>query len=328
MIETALTHLLGLRLPVLVGPMTAVSDEHLLVAAAEAGVIAGVPPHNYPGTDAFGAALGRIRKATQGPFAVNLVVNRVNPLRRRQLEVALEHHTPLFVTSLGDPTEVIEQAHRRGAKVFCDVTTAAHAERVARAGADGLVAVVAGAGGHTGHLSPLAFVPWLVDRYDLPVVVAGAVADGRGLAASLALGAAGVQMGTRFIAASECAAAPGWKEAILQAGPDDVLSTERVSGVTANYLRTPELERLGASLGLPLQILLRSKRTARLTRKAMMALAATKMERIRRGERALWSAGHSASLVGAVQPLARILDELEREYHAAVARLPPPHPLH
>jgi nitronate monooxygenase len=320
-LETELTRLLSIRAPIVVGPMTAVSEENLVVAAAEAGILAGLPPHNYRSVGDFAAALKRIRARTAGPFAVNLIVNKANVLLRRQLEAAVGAGTPVYVTSLGDPAEVIRAAHASGAKVICDVSTVAHGLKVKAAGADALNAVVAGAGGHCGHVSPFALVPALVDRVGLPVICAGGVADGRGLAAALALGACGVQMGTRFIASTECAAAAGWKEAIVGATADDLVLTERLSGVMGSYLRTPELEKQGTALPLPLQLLFRNRRTRDLTRKAMMVLASRKMDAVRRGERALWSAGQSADLVHEVKPVAQIVDAILEEHAAIRAEL-------
>ena len=318
--ETALTRLLGIRAPILIGPMTAVSEENLVVAAAEAGIVAGLPPHNYGSVSDFAAALARIRLRTKGPFAVNLIVNKANVLLRRQLDAALEAKTPIFVVSLGNPANVIRAAHDAGAKVICDVSTVEHGKRAAAAGADALNAVVAGAGGHAGHIAGFALVPNLVDRLRVPVICAGGVADGRGLAAALMLGASGVQMGTRFIASTEAAAAAGWKEAIVEATADDLVLTERLSGVMGSYLRTPDLERAGTALPLPLALLLRSPRTRGWTRKAMMVIASRKMDAVRRGERALWSAGQSAGLVHDVLPVAEIVARVMAECAATFAR--------
>lgn len=320
-LDTPLTRLLGLRAPILVGPMTAVSDEDLVVAAAEAGIVAGLPPHNYASVDEFARALARIRSRTAGPFAVNLIVNRINVHLRRQLEASLDAKTPVFIASLGDPEDTIRKAHRAGAKVICDVSTVAHGERAKAAGADAINAVVAGAGGHCGHITAFALVPSLVERLGIPVICAGGVADGRGLAAALALGASGVQMGTRFIASTECAAARGWKEAITSASADDLVLTERLSGVTASYLKTPDLERVGVEVPLPLALLLRNPRTKGWTRKAMMLVASRRLSAMRKSERALWSAGQSADLVHDVEPVASIVERMMSECHAALAKM-------
>ena len=315
--KNALTKLLGIRAPILVGPLTAVSEENLVVAAAEAGIVAGLPPHNYRSVPEFARALATIRSRTKGPFAVNLIVNKANVLLRRQLDAALEAKTPIFVLSLGDPASTIRAAHDAGAKVICDVATVAHGEKCVAAGADALNAVVAGAGGHAGHISPFALVPNLVDRVRVPVICAGGVADGRGLAAAMALGASGVQMGTRFIASTECAAAAGWKKAIVDASADDLVLTERLSGVMGSYLKTPELERAGTALPLPLALLLRNRRTRGWTQKAMMVIASRKMDQVRKGERALWSAGQSSGLVHDVVPVAEIVKRVMAEYERA-----------
>ncbi len=320
-LETPLTRMFGVRAPILVGPMTAVSEVSLVVAAAEAGIFAGLPPHNFRDVAAFRAALREIRARTRGPFAVNLIVNRANVLLSRQLEAALEAETPIFVTSLGDPSDVIRRAHAAGAKVVCDVSTLEHGLRVKDAGADALNAVVAGAGGHAGHVSAFALVPSLVDRVGLPGVCAGGVVDGRGLAAALALGAAGVQMGTRFIASAECAAPQGWKDAIVSATTDDVVLTERLSGVMGSYLKTPDLERQMRAMPAPVRALLRHPRTKSTTRKLMLLIASRRMDAVRRGERALYSAGQSSDMVHDVAPVAEIVDRILREYRDVVGDL-------
>ncbi len=302
--------------------MTAVSEEELVVAAAEAGIAAGLPPHNYPSVSAFAAALASIRKRTSGPFVVNLIVNRANILLPRQLDAALEARTPIFVTSLGDPREVIRRAHAAGAVVLCDVSTVEHGRRAADAGADALNAVVAGAGGHAGSVSPFALVPSLVERVGLPVVCAGGVVDGRGLAAALALGAEAVQMGTRFIASSECRAPEAWKRAIVDASADDVVLTERLSGVMGSYLRTPDLERQMRAVPAPVRALLAHPRTKGTARKVMMVLASRRMDAVRRGERALYSAGQSADLVRDVAPVSVIVDRILAEYARTKRSLP------
>ena len=316
---TSLNALLGIRAPIVVGPMTAVTDAKLVIAAAEAGIVAGIPPHNYRTLDGFKGALRDIRQGTRGPFAVNLIVNKANVLLRGQLDAALEAETPIYITSLGDPREVIRRAHDAGAKVVCDVSTVAHGLKVRDAGADALNAVVAGAGGHAGHISPFALVPALVDRVGLPVICAGGVADGRGLAAAIALGACGVQMGTRFIASRECSVPDGYKRAIVDATADDLVLTERLSGVMGSYLRTPDLDRLGTALPLPIQLLMRGKRTRGPTQKVMMVLASRRMSAVRREERALWSAGQSADLVHAIATVTEMVEHTLAEYERACA---------
>ncbi len=319
--ENSLTRLLGIDFPLLVGPMTAVSEENLIVAAAEAGILAGLPPHNYDSVEDFAGALANIRGRTTRPFAVNLIVNRANIHLPRQLAASLEAKTPVFVLSLGDPKKTIEAIKKDGSKVICDVSTLAHGLRAEAAGADAVNAVVSGAGGHCGHISGFALVPSLVDALRVPVVCAGAIADGRGVAAAFALGASGVQMGTRFIAATECAAARGWKDAIVKATPDDLVLTQRLSGVTGSYLRTDDLDRMGTALPLPLAVLLGNPRTQGLTRKVMMVLAARKMSTIRKGERALWSAGQSAGLVHDIEPVKAIVDRITAECRETLAQM-------
>src|SRR3954469_11092847 len=192
-LSTAFTRMLGCRYPIIAGPMFLVSDEELVSNVSEAGAVGGMPSLNWRSTDKFREAVREVKRRTSKPFAVNIIVNKSNPRVAADLAVCAEEKVPLVITSLGNPKETIEQMHAVGSKVFCDVTTLEYAKKVEGQGADGVIAVSAGAGGHAGPGSPLVFIPYLARNIRIPIVAAGGVATGRQIAALLMLGAAGVQ---------------------------------------------------------------------------------------------------------------------------------------
>ncbi len=282
-IPTPITEMLGIRYPIVVAPMFLVSTPALLQAVAEAGGIAVIPSLNFRTHEAFEAFL---RDFPDLPFGVNLIL-KDNPRLADDLKAIRERRVPLIVTSLGDPTEVIEQVHAYGGRVFSDVVNLRHAQKAARAGADALVAVAAGAGGHAGTVSPFVLAPWIREETGLPVLVAGGLADGRHLLAALALGDAGY-FGTRFIATHESGASEAYKRMLLEAGPEDVVYTPEVTGVPANFLKA-SLERFRAG-GKPWK--------------------------------EVFSAGHGVAFVREVEPAGRLVHRIAQGYHEARRRLP------
>jgi nitronate monooxygenase len=238
--RTALTDLLGIELPIIGAPMFLVSGAELVAAVSNAGGLGTLPARNGRDSAQLGALLDDIERRTSRPYGVNLVL-RANPRLDADLAVCLGHRVSLLITSLGDPAPIVARARPRGIKVFANVTQLKHARRAEQSGVDGLVAVAAGAGGHGGTISPLVLLPQLADAFALPIVAAGGVADGRGLAAALMLGAAGVAVGTRLIASTESLAGDAYQQMVIASAADDVIFTSEVDGVPANFLR-PSLE--------------------------------------------------------------------------------------
>ena len=231
--ETAITRMLGIRYPIVAAPMFLVSNAPLLQAVAEAGGIGVIPSLNFRTHQAFREFLESFPEGV--PFGVNLIL-KGNPRLEEDLEAVVERRVPLVVTSLGDPTRVVERVKAYGGVVWCDVVGLRHGRKAVEAGADALVAVACGAGGHAGRVSPFVLGPWLREELGVPVLIAGGIATGRQVLAALALGD-GVYIGTRFIATLESGAPLEYKEALLRAQPEDIEYTPEVTGVPANFLR-------------------------------------------------------------------------------------------
>ena len=218
--RTRLTDLLGVRHPVLLGPMGGGTDARLVAAVSQAGGL-GMLAGSFFSPEGLEAEVAAIRQQTQLPFGVNLLLWRAAD---RVAEV-LELQPAVLSTSFGDPRPYVEMAHEAGALVVHMVSDVPAAVEAAAAGVDVVVAQGAEGGGHVGLQSTFTLVPQVVDAVDLPVVAAGGVGDGRGLAAALALGAEGVLMGTRFLATRESPVPDGFKRAILDAAGHDTVRT-------------------------------------------------------------------------------------------------------
>jgi len=293
--STPLSRRLGLRYPIVCAPMFIISNKEMLLACAEAGILGSMPSLNARTPEKLRADLEWLRARTDKPFAINMTIRLTDPARLAQ-DVALceEFEVPVWITSYGNPTELVHRAHGKGATVFHDVINLRHAKKAESAGVDAVIGVSAGAGGHAGRITPYALIPYLRENLSVPIIAAGAISTGRQIAASLALGAELVYMGTRFITSTECGAQDDYKQMVVDATPEDVVYTDKVSGVHANFLRkslpddwTPDRTPEGA------------KRW-----------------------KDIWSAGHGVAEITDVLSIERIVEDVVREYHDAVAALP------
>jgi nitronate monooxygenase len=255
---------------------------------------------------------------------VNIIVNKSNIRAKADLKACLDAGVPMYITSLGSPKEVIAEAHKTGAKVFCDVTTLDYAKKVVDMGADGVIAVSQGAGGHAGPISPLVLVPYLRKHLEVPIVLAGGIATGRGLAAALALGASAVQIGTRFIASTECNADQSYKDAIVHADPEDIVLTSKLTGTPAAVIRTPYVDKLGLELNPIERFLLKNSATKKWFKLAVNARGALMLKNAAHKAtwKEVWSAGQGVGLIDSVKTVREIVDEIVAECHSTVEGLP------
>ncbi len=314
-IPTSFTKMLGCRYPVIAGPMFLVSHEDLVVAVSEAGGVGGTPSLNWRSTEAFHKAVKDIKSRTSRPFAVNLIVNQANTRQSADLDICAEEKVPLVITSLGNPKETIRKMHEVGCKVFCDVTTLAYASKVEDMGADGVIAVSAGAGGHAGPTSPLVLLPYLTQNLKIPVIAAGGIATGQQMAAALLLGASAVQVGTRFIASHEAKVDASYKNAILKATPDDIVLTKKISGSPAAVIKTPYIEKMGLDLNPVEAFLLKSPKTKKYMRMIRAYIGSKALEKAvaQPTWKEVWSAGQGVGLIDEILPAGEIVQRMAQE---------------
>jgi nitronate monooxygenase len=236
-IETEFTRMLGVDYPIIGAPMFLISYEELVVAVAEAGGLGAIPLPNFRTTGDLRKTLGKIREKTDKPIGVNIHLSGRFEWKE-QLALCLEAGVTFYITSLGDPRLILEEVHASGGKVFADVISLEQGLRARDKGVDGLIAVASGAGGHAGMTPTIVLVPYLKAKVGLPVIAAGGISTGAQMAAAVALGACAVVVGTRLIATTESRASQAYKEAVLAAGPDDIVCTDRITGNPANWLAT------------------------------------------------------------------------------------------
>jgi len=238
-----------LSLPVIAAPMFRVSYPELVIAQCKAGIVGAFPAANARPQSELDVWLSRIRselaahdasnpQQPSAPFAANLILHKSNTRLDADLAVCIKHKVPIVITSLGARADVAEAVRGYGGLVLHDVTTILHARKAIERGADGLIAVCAGGGGHSGRLNPFAFVQEIRNWWDGPLVLAGAIANGRAILAALNLGADLVYIGSPFIATHEAAIGADYKLAVTQAAAGDIVYTNAFTGVHGNYLRS------------------------------------------------------------------------------------------
>ena len=301
--DTPLTHHAGIQLPLICGPMYPCSNPELVAAASDAGAIGVVQPLSltYVHGHDFREGLRLIKSITDRPIGINALIEasskRYHNKMVEWIDISLEEGVRFFITSLGKPRWVVDRVSAAGGVVYHDITERKWALKALDSGVQGLIAVNRRAGGHAG---PLAHAPLLDEVSDLglPVVCAGGIGTPEEFVEALRLGYAGVQMGTRFIATTECRASTPYKQSILDAKEDDIVLTERLSGIPVAVINTPYVQRRGTKSGFLARWMLRGSRTKHIMRtiyalKSTFELKRTSLDE--QGTKDYWQAGCSVS---------------------------------
>jgi nitronate monooxygenase len=301
-----------LRLPLLQAPMFLVSSATLASACAGAGLIGAFQLANPRTTGELAGWLAEIGEAESrsraegrrwGPICVNVNANAIHAEGYgERFDLCGRGRVPLVLSSIGDPSEVVRRAHDWGGRVIHDVTTLRFAEKAIEAGVDGLMLTCAGAGGHNGALSPFAFLPQVRRMFDGLIVLAGGIADPRGISGALALGADAICMGTRFVATRESAAPDAYKHMLVECGTPDILETDAIAGLTANWLK-PSI----VANGLDPDNLPRPNPRRR-----------PDLPDGVQAWRNVWSGGHSTGLIDDIPTVAELVDRFETALEGAL----------
>ncbi|KQP06330.1 nitronate monooxygenase family protein [Pseudorhodoferax sp. Leaf265] len=244
-----------LRLPVVASPLFIISNPDLVIAQCKAGIVGSFPALNARPADQLEVWLERITtelaehdrlhpEAPSAPFAVNQIVHRSNDRLEHDMAVCAKFKVPIVITSLGARTEINDAVHAWGGIVLHDVIDNAFAHKAIDKGADGLIAVAAGAGGHAGFQSPFALVQEIREWFDGPLLLSGAIASGRAILSAQTLGADLAYIGSAFIATQEANAAPDYKQMIVDSSAKDIVHTNLITGVHGNYLK-PSIRNAG-----------------------------------------------------------------------------------
>jgi len=308
----------NLRLPVIGSPLFIISHPALTLAQCKAGVIGAFPALNARPesqldewlamiTEDLAHHNARYPERPAAPFAVNQIVHMSNKRLEHDLMLCVKYKVPVVISSLGAVPEVNAAVHSYGGIVLHDIINNRHANSAIRKGADGLIAVAAGAGGHAGTLSPFALVQEIRSWFDGPLLLAGSIATGGAILAAQAMGADMAYIGTPFIATEEARASDAYKQAIVEGAAADIVYSNYFTGVHGNYLKP-------------------SIRAAGLDPDDLPDADPSKMdfEQATGGAKAwkdIWGSGQGIGAIKAVEPVAKLVDRLEAEYHAARTRL-------
>jgi NAD(P)H-dependent flavin oxidoreductase YrpB (nitropropane dioxygenase family) len=320
--NTDFTRQAGVPVPLICGPMYPCSNPELVAAVSEAGGLGVLQPLSltYVHGHEFRAGLRYIRSLTAQPIGFNALIEGSNKTyldrMRRWIDVSLEEGVRFFITSLGNPKWVCERVHAAGGVVYHDVTERKWAQKGIDGGVDGLIAVNDRAGGHAGPRSPEALLEELAP-FGKPIVSAGGVGTPAEFARRLRLGYAAAQLGTRFIATPECKASDAYKQAIVDADEDDIVLTERLTGVPVAVIRNAYVERLGTKASPLARWLLKGRKTKHWVRTwyALNSLRRLKNSLLTDDTHAdYWQAGKSVAGIHEIKPAGEIV----REFAAAL----------
>ncbi len=322
--KNQLIDLLGIETPIIMAPMFLVSNVNMVIEAMRSGIAGVIPSLNYLTGKELSQALDDLNDFKSSPenhgtYGINLIVQSTNKRMEEDLKICVKNKVPFYITSLGNPEKVLEGARSYGAKVFSDVTNIKHAQRVYELGVDGFVAVGSGAGGHAGPHPNQLLVPALQKHFpDKPVIAAGGIANGKGILSMLALGAAGVSLGTLFIASTEASVSDEYKKAIIDSGMKDIIMTSRLSGAPVSIINTPFYRKLKEQ----------DEKAGPVSKDKL-----TKLERLEEGismlEKSiqpgnynnLWVAGHTVELIDEVRPVKEIIYRLKEELKVAIEEI-------
>ena len=304
----------GMRLPLMAAPMFLVSGPDLVIAACRAGIGGSFPAPNARSIEILDEWLGRVVRETAqareaapgtvGPWSLNLVTHSSYDRLGAELDLVDRHRPPLVITALGSPASVVRRVHAYGGKVFADVSNLAFARKAADTGIDGLVLVSSGAGGHTGKISPFAFVDAVREFWNGVVVLGGSLGSGGAVRAAELIGADLAYAGTPFIVAQESMAAAAYRDMVVRASLEDLVLTRTFTGADAWYLR----ESIVAA-GLDPDALVGKDRMDWSNSQGQL-----------KAWKNIWSAGQGVNHIHGVEPVARIVDRYAAEYAAALRR--------
>ncbi len=310
-----------LKLPAVAAPMFLVSGPDLVSQTCMSGVVGTFPALNQRTTEGFEEWVIDIKQRLENfeketgekaaPFGVNLISHKSNPRLEADLEVCIRHKVPLIITSLGAVSSLVDRVHEYGGLVFHDIINMRFAQKAAEAGVDGLICVSSGAGGHAGLTNPFALIGEIRQFFDKTILLAGCLSHGRDIAAAQMMGADLAYMGTRFIATQEATAEADYKDMIVDSSSSDIVYTQKISGVNANFLK-PSIVQAGVdleNLEYKTEIDFGSELALDEGSKAKGAWAK------------IWSAGQGVGTIADIPSVSQLVKTMRDEYIASIQQL-------
>ncbi|MGI9309576.1 MAG: NAD(P)H-dependent flavin oxidoreductase [Gammaproteobacteria bacterium] len=301
-----------LSIPAFAAPMFLISGPDLVIEACKAGIIGAFPTINarpvkileewFEGINAELSAAENENPGKVAPWAANLIVHRSNKRFEPDFELIQHYQPEIVITSLGSPERVADKVHGYGGLVFSDVNSIEFAQKAAARGADGLVLVCEGAGGHTGFMPAVEFLPAVREFFDGPIIVGGAISTGHDIRNIISLGADFAYMGTRFIATNECLASDNYKQMVVDATAEDIVLTAYFTGIPAHFLM-PSIVQAGIDPAVLDQ--------------ARGEIKFDDEENRSNAWKDIWSAGKGVQAIDSIQPVATLVTELKKQFQAS-----------
>lgn len=316
MSRKTLCDILDIDFPLIVAPMFLVSNTKMIVAAVNSGCTGAIPALNFRTTEELRKAIRLIKSQTDKPFGINLIVNKSNIYYKKQLEIICEEKIAFVITSLGSPEETIKKCNESGVKVFCDVTDLKYAKKVEQLGCDAIIAVNKEAGGHAGTSSYKELLPLLVGNCNIPVISAGGVGNGHDIRKMMDLGAAGVSMGSLFIASEESDVTNEYKQACIDFGAKDIVMTTKLSGTPCTVINTPYVQSIGTEQNWLEKLLNRNKKLKKWVKAVVFSRGMKKLEQSAFGAtyKTVWCAGPSIENVKEIRSIKDIIADLKNDF--------------
>ncbi|WP_339834000.1 nitronate monooxygenase [uncultured Flavobacterium sp.] len=312
--KSTLTSLLNIKHPIIIAPMFLVSNTKMVIEGMKSGVAGCIPALNYRTLEELRASIQELKaaKVEGGSFGYNLIVNKSNPKYKDQLQVICEEGVDFIITSLGSPEETINQAHKVGIKVFCDVTDLSFAKKVESLGGDAIIAVNNQAGGHRGNIDPETLIKELNQNTSLPVISAGGVSSKTDIDKMTSYGAVGVSVGSPFIASIEAGVSDEYKQACVDYGLKDIVMTQRISGTPCTVINTPYVQKIGTKETWLERVLNKNKSLKKWVKmvRFYIGMKATEKAATQATYKTVWVAGPSIEATKAILPLKDIVSNL------------------
>lgn len=312
--QTKLTQLLNIKHPIIQAPMFLVSNTAMVIEAMKGGIAGCIPALNYRTLPELKSAIHELKvaKVEGGSYGFNLIVNKSNLKYKEQLRVLCEEGCDFIITSLGSPEETINQAHKVGIKVFCDVTDLKFAQKVEALGADAIIAVNNEAGGHRGNFSPEELIQLLKKNCSIPIISAGGVGRKSDIDKMLGYGADGVSVGSPFIASVEAGVTDEYKQACVEYGAKDIVMTQRISGTPCTVINTPYVQKIGTKESWLESVLNKNKKLKKWVKMIRFGIGMRATEKAAKEAtyKTVWVAGPSIEHTNAILPTKDIIHKL------------------
>lgn len=304
--------ILDIEYPVILAPMFLVTTPEMIKIALDNGISGAIPAMNFRKDGDLSKAIKEIKKHSSKAFGINLITNRSNTRYKKQLYEILEAAPAYVISSLGNPKELIKEAHKVGIKVFCDVVDLQYAKKAEDLGADALIAVNSFAGGHRGIYSPEELIGLLTDNCNIPIINAGGVTTHEDLKRIMSLGAAGASVGTIFIASNESPVSEEYKKALVYYGKEDIVLTRKLSGANTTVINTDYVKKIGVKPNILEMPIIKNTFLKKIAKSIITKMGMNKLEKaaFKATYKTFWCAGISIESIKEIRPLAEIIKEI------------------